>query len=292
MHCKKSIPSEIDKGADFTINRIVETARNLIMWKGLTRNAFWGCGIGAPAPLDTRRTMITKAVNLPGWVNIPIKGILEKRLKMPVILENDANVAAYGEKWVGAGKKAHTLVLYTLGTGIGGGIVIEDKLWVGAFGGGAEIGHSIIKMDGELCGCGNKGCIEAYASATALVGEFKKAIESGKGSTTDFPEEATAKDICNAAKNGNPIALKLIKNLARYLGTAIASIVHIIEPELIIISGGLAQAGDILLKPVREETRKRIFTQFARKVKIVKGKLGEDAGIIGAAGWALRCLKN
>jgi len=287
---KKSIPFGGDKTPSQTITRIVDAVMELIAEKQLSRKLFIGCGIGTPSPIDAKRTKVVNAVNLPGWVNVPIKSDLEKKLGMPVVLENDANVAAYGEKWVGVGKKFHSLVLYTLGTGIGGGIVIDDKLWIGAFGGGAEIGHMIIDINGNVCGCGNKGCIEAEASATAVVREFKKEIASGGNSSLSGKECITAKDICDAAKRGDVVAKRVVSRIAVYLATSIVSIVHIIEPEIVVLSGGLAEAGDILLGPVQQEAKKRIFTPARAKCKIVKGKLGKDAGVIGAAGWALYLL--
>lgn len=271
---KKVVPCEPEKGAEFVAKKIAQSRDELA--KNVTC-----CGVGVPGPINKKRTHIIQAPNLANWLNVPIKKIIEDALEIPVVIENDANVAAFGEAWVGAGKKAKTLILFTLGTGVGGGIILDGELWVGSFGGAGELGHITVEKSGYPCACGNTGCLELYASASAMAREYARRAGAKK----------SAEEICNMAGYGDKAARDVLENAARYLGIAIASIVHTIEPELIILTGGLAEAGDILIKSVETEVRARIFKQLRSVVKIVKGELGTDAGIIGAAGWALKSLK-
>ena len=248
-----------------------------------------GVGLGSPGLVDKKGETILFSPNLPLWRNIPIKRMVSERFSVPCVLENDANAAAWGEKWVGAGREADSLVMLTIGTGIGGGIVINKKLWRGVNNVAAEIGHMVIQMDGPKCSCGNYGCIEAYASATAKVRRFKESLKSGMPSSLKDAGEITAKMINDAAlQQGDRASLDIIKETGQYLGIAIVNIMHILNPEVIVLTGGMIGSGDLLMNPIKQVIEEKAFEASAKETKIVFSQLGNDAGIIGAAG----CLLN
>ncbi|HHT9109133.1 MAG TPA: ROK family protein [Candidatus Wunengus sp. YC63] len=247
-----------------------------------------GVGLGSPGLVDKQGETILFSPNLPLWRNIPIKRMVSERFSVPCVLENDANAAAWGEKWVGAGKEADSLVMLTLGTGIGGGIIINNKLWRGVNNVAAEIGHMVIQMDGPKCSCGNYGCIEAYASATAMVRRFKESLKSGVPSSLKDAGEITAKMINDAAFHGDRASLDVIKETGHYLGVALVNIMHVLNPEVIVLTGGMIGSGDLLMNPIKQVIKEKAFEASAKETKIVFSQLGNDAGIIGAAG----CLLN
>ncbi|MEK7789351.1 MAG: ROK family protein [Planctomycetota bacterium] len=247
-----------------------------------------GIGLGSPGLVDKKGETILFSPNLPLWRNIPIKRMVSERFSVPCVLENDANAAAWGEKWVGAGKEADSLVMLTLGTGIGGGIIINNKLWRGVNNVAAEIGHMVIQMDGPKCSCGNYGCIEAYASATAMVRRFKESLKSGMPSSLKDSGDVTAKMINDAAFQGDKASLDIIKETGHYLGVALVNIMHILNPEVIVLTGGMIGSGDLLMNPIKQVIKEKAFEASAKETKIVFSQLGNDAGIIGAAG----CLLN
>lgn len=237
-----------------------------------------GIGVGSPGPLSSKKGIVYNPPNLPGWKDVPLRDIISREFGLPVILENDANCACFGEKWAGAGKKVKSLICLTLGTGIGGGIILDNKLWRGIDDTAGEIGHMIIDPDGPVCGCGNYGCLEAFSSATALV---KKAID-------ELPHlnknTLTARDIYESAKKGDILARRLLEDAGRYLGIGIASLVNILNPEMVVLCGRMTGAGKFILSPLQREVKKRSFAVPGRRVKICLSELGEYAGVIGAAG--------
>jgi glucokinase len=243
-----------------------------------------GMGVGTPGPLDLARGLVVDAPNLPGWENIPVRQMMEERTGLECELENDANAAALGEQWVGAGHGGSSLVLLTLGTGIGGGIVLDGKVWHGFGDCAGEIGHMSIDPEGPRCNCGNWGCVEAHASATAMVRRMRETIEDGTGSSlADKLDEMTAKDIYEAAVDGDSAASENIHMTGFYLGVAVSNIMHILNPEVVVFSGGVTAAGNMLLRPIRQTARERTMEACRRDVKIRFGELGGDAGVIGAA---------
>lgn len=252
--------------------KVIKRIKELISL--LMRDSVRGIGIGSPGPLSSTKGIVYNPPNLPGWKNVHLRDILSKEFNLPVILEKDANCACFGEKWVGRGKDAASLICLTLGTGIGGGIILDNKLWRGIDDTAAEIGHMTIAPDGPLCGCGNYGCLEAFSSASALV---KRAFKRG----ANF---STAKDIYEAARKGNKLACELLEETGRYLGIGIANLVNLLNPEMVVLCGRMAKAGNYILKPIRKEVKKRSFPVPAKRVKIYVSTLGEYAGLIGAAG--------
>lgn len=269
-----SIPTEAARGPQDTIERVAAAARKLMEKTGRAR----ACGSGVPGPLDLERRTLFRATNMPGWINVPYPSLLGERLGMPTFMENDANCAAWGEYIAGAGRGTRSLVLYTLGTGVGGGIVIHGELWVGASGAAGELGHMTIDPNGPDCGCGQKGCLEQYASATAVARRW------GKGS---------AKECFDAARKGDPEALAVVEWVSEALSMGLANMIHVLHPDIIVLAGGMAQAGDLLVSRVREGVRRRVFPVFVEKIRIESSKVsGDDAGWLGAALWAARKLED
>jgi glucokinase len=291
--------SEVKEGVKAVINRIVDTIYATVAKAKLQIDEVLTIGIGAPGPLSTKTGIIIDAPNLDGWVNVPLRDLVKKAFnqKIPVFLENDANAAAYGEFWIGTGKNVSTLIILTLGTGIGGGIIIDKKLYRGPDDTAGELGHISVFPNGPVCNCGNNGCLEAIASATGMVNRAVDALRLGRRSLIrDLAEHdlnrVTAKMIYQAVLKGDKLAKDIMQETGRYIGIAAASLVNIFNPEMIVFSGGMINAGDYLLDPIRDEVKKRAFPQPAKRVKILPAKLGENAGAIGAAGIAYCELKQ
>jgi len=278
------LTTEADKGPEVVADRIAQAALDCLENVKDGKKNVLGVGIGSPGPLNLREGIVIFAPNLKGWKNVPLRAMIEKRTGVPCTLENDANAAGAAEQWVGAGKGASSLVLFTLGTGIGGGIVIDGKVLHGYTDIAAEIGHMSLNPDGPKCGCGMKGCLEAYASATAMVRRMREAIAAGKKSVLAAKlDTLTAKDICDAALKGDEAATENMEMTGFYLGMGIANIMHIINPEVVVMSGGVTAAGDLLMDPIQRTVRERAFEAARKGVKICWTALGDDAGAIGAA---------
>jgi glucokinase len=201
-------------------------------------------------------------------------------IDMPVYVENDANCAALGEYWQGGGQGVDSLFLFTLGTGVGGGFVIDGKLWDGHDGIAGEIGHTIVDLDGPRCACGNRGCLEALASATAIVREYKRAKRLKSGKTA---REVSAKAIVKKARDGEPAAKRVISGAASALGTGIANVYHLLNPQLILIGGGVSRAGSILINPAVRRARDVVLPPMRAAIEVKRARLGDDAGLLGAA---------
>jgi len=232
------------------------------------------CASGVPGTLDLERRLMIRPVNLKGWSNVPWPELLGNALGIPTFMENDANCAAWGEFVAGAGRGARSLALYTLGTGIGGGIVIDGDLWIGASGAAGEFGHMTVYPDGLPCPCRLRGCLEQYASAGALARRY------GRGS---------AKDCFDAARRGEPDAVAAVDGAAEALAIGIANTLHVLHPELIVLAGGMALAGEFLLDRVRRGVRERVFEAYLERIRIELSQVpGDDAGWLGAALWGAR----
>lgn len=291
-----SVPTGADEGREGVIGRIVALVKQMCTHAG-ERGRIRAIGIGSPGPINSRKGTIHFAPNLPGWRNVRLAAIVSRATGIPAFLINDANAAAWGEKCVGAGRDATSFVLYTLGTGIGGGVILDNKLLEGYEGTAGELGHTVIEPGGRLCGCGNRGCLEAYASAPAIVKGYLVRAHHGrpKSSRIASPDKMVRTDartvedprtVCRLARNGCPHAKAAIESAARYLGIAIGNMVNVFNPELVIIGGGLGQAGAVVLSPIKRFALENILPPLRRKVKIVPARLGNSAGIIGAALWA------
>jgi len=245
-------------------------------------------GVGAPGVIRMDKGIVVKSPNFPDWNNLPLRDELEKVLHVPVIIENDANAAALGEQWRGAGCGIDSMILLTLGTGVGGGIILNNKIWQGADGMAGEIGHMTLIPDGRPCGCGNTGCLEMYASARGIVQSYREA--SGITETTQA-SEVTSEMVYRAARNGDSVALQVMKDMGRLLGIGIASLINIFNPQMIVLGGGVKDSWDLFIGATHEEVMRRAFQVPAERTKIVPSLLGDDAGMIGAAAGALRKIQ-
>lgn len=256
----------------------------------IPKNQLKGVGLAIAGALDLRRGIIRHSPNLPGCDNYPIRDELQAGFlkPVPVIVENDANAAAVGERWKGAGRGVDNLLCLTLGTGIGGGIILNGKLVHGADGMAGELGHITVIPDGPRCQCGNYGCLEALASATAITREASKAFRAhppGKSPTQSKEKEKpiTAEMVYRLAEAGDPVSRKIYSLMGKYLGIGIASLINIFNPEMVVIGGGVSCAWDLFTPSMQEEIEKRAFKIPAQRVRIVPAACGDDAGLLGAA---------
>ena len=257
-----------------------------------TNEEIKGIGIGIPGILDMDEGIIVSSPNLPTWDGFNIKAFMEKKLKYKVLINNDANVAALGEAKFGSGKNYKDLIMITLGTGVGGGVIINGKLFDGNKHQGAELGHMVIRMDGKPCGCGRRGCFEAYASASALIRDTKLMMKKHPISMlTEIEKELVGIDGRNAflaAKRGDKYGQKLVDNYVKYLSEGLINYCNIFRPEAIILSGGIANEKEYLIDKVVEYLEKHTYgMKGSPKVEILNGQLGYDSGKIGAASLVL-----
>lgn len=285
----KQFPTLGEKGPEFVIKNIADNVKDLVYKSKFSLQDIKNLGIGSPGPLDSKKGTIMGAVNLPGWRYVELKKKLEKHLNIETGVENDANCAVYGEKWIGAGKNANDVVGFTLGTGVGGGIIIGGKLIRGANYNAAEIGHTSLNPDGRICKCGAHGCLEQYASATAIANFAKEKIKAGEKSIiTEIVKgninKITSKVVYEGLISGDKLAKEVWDEFIKYLAAGIANIIQTLNPEIIIIAGGVINARKHLFEPLKEAVKKQTFPQTYEIVKIVPAKLGELAGAIGAAG--------
>lgn len=276
------------EGAESTLTRIWEAAKNLAIELNIEIKDLKGIGIGIPGPV-INQSVVAFFANFPWGTNVEIKKMMENISGVETRLDNDVNIIALGEARYGAAKGSSTSVTIALGTGIGGGIYIEGKLISGFAGAGGEVGHMKLVKDGRLCGCGQNGCFEAYASATGLVREATSRLTVNKNnmlySMIDGDiERLEAKDIFDAAKKGDKFSMDLVDYEAEYLAMGIGNILNIINPEKVVLGGGVAMAGDILLSPMKKKLEKYALGVTLENLEIVQGVLGNEAGIKGAVG--------
>jgi glucokinase len=236
-----------------------------------------------PATINAEKGIILKAPNVPALDNFPFAKALSEKLNLPVILENDANAAAIGEQAFGVARGFQNAVAVTLGTGVGGGIIINGQILRGADGTAGEIGHICVEPFGVRCGCGSYGCVEQYSSATAVVRIAKELRNQYSKSVLSGNTRLTSEDIYNAGTEGDILALEVFRKMGFYLGIALADLVNVLNPEVIVIGGGASAGWDLFIDHVREEIKKRAFREPAERAKLVRAQLGDDAGILGAA---------
>ncbi|MCL0092022.1 ROK family protein [Dehalococcoidales bacterium] len=274
-----------DEGPESVINRILSAIDHLLNLRNIAPSQLDSISIAAAGAIDFERGLVTLSPNLPGWYNIPLRDMVKGKYKVNTWLINDASAAALGEHHLGAGRGVNNLILLTLGTGIGGGIIINDQLYHGPCGSAGEIGHMTIDANGPRCKCGNIGCLEILASGTAVAQEAIRRIGQGESSSlTEVKiENITAETVSIAAQGGDPLALEVISKAATYLGVGMVNLVNIFNPEMIIVGGGMAQMGELLLNPARQVVTERAFKLPAQAVRIVPAQLGDNAGVLGAA---------
>lgn len=242
-----------------------------------------GVGVAAPGPLDPFQGIIIKAPNIPSWENLPLKRHLEERFKVPVALGNDANLAALGEWKYGVGRGFHHLIYITVSTGIGGGVIVDDRLLLGERGLAGELGHVTILPDGPICSCGQPGHVEALASGPALARWAQQEMKNGVASILPAGKELSAKEIGEAAKEGDQLAIAALARSGYYLGLALANYMMIFNPSLIIIGGGVSQTGRFLFEPLKATLRKHVMSpDYVNNLKVTTASLGDDVGLMGA----------
>lgn len=280
---KTGLPAPADTIAD----RIAEAAKQAVTDAGITLDEVEAVGIGTPGIANSEKGEVEYSCNL-GFRNTPLSRLVSDRLGKPVFLENDANAAALGEFVAGSGRGSHSLVAITLGTGVGGGVVLGGRLLTGFNFAGAEIGHFVMVQDGEPCTCGRKGCFEAYCSATALIRQTKRAMEEHPESlmwklATEL-EQVNGRTCFDAMDRGDETARRVVEQYISYLACGLTSIVNIFQPEVLCVGGGICNQGERLLQPVRAVFDREDYARAsARRTRIVRATLGNDAGIIGAA---------
>jgi glucokinase len=287
-----TVPTQAREGPEPVMWRMAELIQSVIASSGLGFQAVGGVGIGAPGVLDLEKGLTLFLPNLPGtWPNVPLSATISEKTKLPVFLLNDARSITYGEWMFGAGRGVDTMACFTIGTGIGGGLVIDGKLYLGIGGTGGELGHQTIDFNGPVCGCGNRGCLEAFASGPAIAAMGIKALIQGQttsiGKLVDYDlNQITPEVICEAARQGDSIARDIYEQAGAYIGIAVGNVMVSIGPRKVVIGGGVAAAGDLLLEPVRRTARERVHIMPADQIVVVQAGLGLNAGILGSALWA------
>ena len=285
------------KGHEAVIQSILESAHRALEQANVDISALTAIGIGAPGISNPETGILFTSPNLPGWQDVPLRDIMQERLGKKTFLINDANAAALGEFYFGAARGVHNFIYITLSTGIGGGIVIDGKIYSGAIGAAGEVGHMTIDDDGPICNCGNRGCWETLASGTALAREARHRIMEGvRTSILEYAgsdvEKVTAEVIHSAAQQGDSLARELIARTGYYVGVGLANLINIFNPELIVIGGGLSNIGDMLLKPAFKVAGERAYKQAFQAVRFVSAELGRDSGVLGAAAFALQEMRR
>lgn len=279
------VPTPVARGAEAILDTLVELYRSLA-----GRHPIRAVGLGVPGAISPRRGVVHTSPNVPCWHDEPLGPRLARRLELPVVLDNDANLHALGEHWRGAGRGVRNLLLATLGTGVGGGLILEGRVWHGDTGRAGELGHTVVDPRGPACACGARGCVEAYASATGIVAAWRRAhaIDSARprpGARRLLAD--TPKTIADRARRGDPRARAVYAAAGRALGIAVADWIQILDVRTILLGGGVAGAFDLLEPGVRRELRDRLFGVEPGTIRLERAALGDDAGILGAARLAL-----
>jgi len=275
--------TKVEEGRETVVERMAQAVREIT--EGYN---YLGVGVGSPGSIDHDKGIVRFSPNFPDWVDFELGGKLASLLNKPVFVENDANAFVLGEKWFGAGRGHENIVALTLGTGVGGGVISHGILITGKDGIGTELGHVIVEPNGPLCGCGNYGCLEALASATAIK---RMAFEGQK----KFPEseifkveEINAKVVFDAARNGDALGTSILERVIEALAIGVSNFIHIFNPSVVVIGGGVSKAGDLLFKPLRERVVHLVMPSFKGTYEIVQSPLVEEAGILGAASIVLQ----
>lgn len=299
---RSSVSTDAPEGPEHGVSQMVKAVEQALKQASKNLKEVSAVGLATPGTMDIPRGVFVNPQNLPGWDNFPVRQAVQDKLQRPVVFQNDANAAAYGEYWAGSASEADSLVFFTLGTGLGGGVIVDDTIVQGEHSHGSELGHIIIEMDGgRLCKTGQYGTLEAYCSATALIARFKEAMSEGRhSSVSDRMDDVTPLSpllMAEEAEKGDSLSRELILEMGRCLGVATTSIAHVIDPTMVLLGGAMTfgrhetQIGRDFLETVRSEFRKRAFPVLAESITIDYASLGGTAGFIGAAGCARRALK-
>ena len=290
IHNRMKILSEADRGIDVLLDNLAGLIQDISQGEKIN-----DIGIGIPGIIDSKKGVITQAPNISNVDNYPLRAALNKKLgeEMNVVIENDANCAALGEWWMGAAKEVDSMLMITMGTGVGGGIVLDGKLWSGANGMAGEIGHITVYPDGARCNCGNYGCLESYASATAIRRMVHEGLEDQsldtvlRGKIKNAHIEDVPKIVMEAATNGDNFSHDIWRRVGVALGIGIADLVNLLNVEMIVIGGGVSNAWDLFIDETLDEAKRRAFREPMKTAKIVRTGLNDDAGLLGASYSAL-----
>lgn len=287
-----AVPTEASRGQEHGLGQMCETVRRAVTAAKLRLENIAAIGVATPGTMDIPAGIILDPPNLHPWQNVPVRWHISEHFGKPTAFQNDANAAAFGEYWVGAGKDTRSMVLFTLGTGIGCGIILNDRVLEGEHSHGAEVGHIIVEASsGRICGCGQPGHLEAYASALAVVKRTHEALIHA-GGMSDLSiilrdrGELTARDIFETAAKGDHVASKIVEETAYYLAVGATNMMHTIDPDRIVFGGGMIAAGPTFLARIHHHIRRLAFPVLAEKTQVCYAKLGTDAGFIGAAACA------
>ena len=285
------LPAEVGSGPTPVIDVLSDAVMELRERFAVSGAKLVGVGVGVPGIIFLSTGLLKKSPNLPGWDDFPVKQEIERRIGTKVYLENDANAAALGEAWVGVARNVRHLCLLTLGTGVGGGILINGHILHGADGMAAEVGHMTIETNGPLCGCGNHGCLEQYASATAIVRMAREAVALGRSERlagVECENRLTSKRVYETARAGDPVAQEIFVTMGRALGVGIATLINVLNPALVVLGGGVAAAWDAFAPAMFDELPRRCYIHREIPVRIERAQLGNDAGLVGAAYLAIQ----
>jgi len=294
---KSSRPSNAETGPALLMDNMADAVNDLMAEGGVKPENIIAAGFGAPGPMNWQSGVVFSPPNLPGWKDVPLADEMKARLGVSCYVDNDANAACYGEYWLGAGRGTESMVVLTLGTGVGGGVVVFGKLLRGIDGTAAELGHLKVQRDGRNCGCGARGCLEAYASVRGMVLTTMEGLKTGRKTVLGDQcghdtMRLNGKMIFDAAKDGDELGLWVFEETATWLGLGISSIINYQNPERVVLCGGMIDAGEMLFKTVRDVVNANTFEVPAKRCQIVAAGLGTDAGVLGAAGCALDRVKN
>lgn len=292
--------TEAHLGQDVGLETMCETIRRAVSAANLKLKDITAIGVATPGLMDIKAGLILDPPNLKPWKNVPVRDHIQKAFNKPTVFQNDANAAAYGEFWIGSGQEANSMVLFTLGTGVGGGVIIGDVVVEGEHSHGGELGHLRIDRPdcGRLCGCGARGCLEAYASATNVVKRAREDLAAWRGDTalrkffTANDDEFTAKIIFDLAHAGDALAMKVVDDTAYYLALGACAAIAAVDPEMIVFGGGMVGSGEWFRALIDGYVRRFGLPHPAKGVKVKFASLGADAGFIGAAGCARLAMKN
>lgn len=288
----KSIPTLAREGSDAVMERMAQLIEDVIRDSDYAKDEIGGIGIGVPGLLDLDQGLVLFLPNLPGnWPNVPLAETIQRETGLPVSLLNDARSITFGEWKFGAGRGVATMACFAIGTGVGGGLVINNQLHLGISGAAAELGHQIIDFNGPVCGCGSRGCVETFASGPAIAAMGMKAVAQGLttslGAMVEYDlNRITPKIIAMAAQQGDDVAREIYRDAGYYLGIGISNILTVLNPRKVVIAGGVAMAGELLLDPIRQTVRDRVKLMPVEQVEILCARLGNNAGAIGVAAWA------
>lgn len=284
-----SVPTYAKMGYEYTVNNIKQAIKDLMKETNTETKDIQGIGFDFPGQVDCKTGVVKLAPNIPGWVNVPIAQMIEDEFHIPTRIDNDVRCAALGELKFGAGRGCENFICITVGTGIGSGIVINGKVVRGASNAAGELGHIKLQMNGgPICGCGDTGCLEAFASGPSIVAMAQDYIRGGK--STKFREMAAAEGgeitpymVAKAAEAGDPVAKRIFEIVGEYIGIGLTSVINLLNPEKVIIGGGVAEAGDLLFDPIKRTIKERAMVVAGEAVEIVPAELGNSAGVIGAS---------